>query len=96
MPVVPGQISLPTDFAVGPDGALFVADADYSCVRQILPDGGMTTIAGVCSVTRVFEPHGDGGPAVEAHLNDPLGLEVADGLLCIADSGNHVIRAVRL
>jgi hypothetical protein len=38
---------------------------------------------------------GDGGPAVQARLNRPLGAAVAaDGTVYVADSLNHRVRAV--
>ena len=38
---------------------------------------------------------GDGGPATQALLRNPLGLALAaDGTLYIADQGNHLIRRV--
>jgi len=88
-----GRLNLPTDLAAGPDGAIYVADTDNHCIRRIDADGVLSTVAGVCT-----EPafDGDGGPATEAHLYKPYGVEVANGLLYIADSGHHVIRAVKL
>jgi hypothetical protein len=61
-------------------------------VRQIDPNGVITTVAGVCLVPGA---DGDGGPATEAHLLNPFGIEVTDDFLYIADTENQVIRAVR-
>ena len=53
--------------------------------------GTMTTFAG----TGTFGFSGDGGPAVDAQLSDPLGLATdAAGNVYIADTGNHRIRMV--
>lgn len=88
-----GRFNLPTDLAAGPDGAIYVADSYNRCVRRIDADAVLSTVAGVCTVAG-FD--GDGGPATEAHLYTPYGVEVANGLLYIADSGNQVVRAVKL
>ena len=54
--------------------------------------GTITTVAGTgepgCS--------GDGGPAVQATLNEPKSVTVAGQALYIADSENHRIRKVDL
>ena len=39
---------------------------------------------------------GDGGAATAATLKRPYGLEVFGGSLYITDTGNNVIRAVKL
>jgi hypothetical protein len=39
---------------------------------------------------------GDGGPATEAKLKRPYGIELANGVLYIADTGNNRIRSVKL
>jgi len=40
---------------------------------------------------------GDGGPAIQAGLNQPFGLEVApDGALVFCDYGNHAVRRIDL
>jgi DNA-binding beta-propeller fold protein YncE len=84
----------PTDVAVGPDDSIYIADTFNSCIRRVAPDGTIATVAGRCG-ERGHE--GDGGPADEALLNRPYGIDVsADGTLYIADTHNHVIRAVRL
>lgn len=80
----------PRDLEVDADGNVFVADTGNHCVRRIAPDGEVSTVAGVCG-----EPgfDGDDGPATEAHLYKPYGVELTpDGGLMIADSGNQVFR----
>ncbi|HTE56311.1 MAG TPA: hypothetical protein VK698_35905 [Kofleriaceae bacterium] len=89
----PGQLNRPVDVAVGPDGALYIADSWNDCVQAIRPGGELAPVAGRCG-----EPGyaGDGGPATDALLDQPLGVEVADGVLYIADTANHVVRAMRI
>jgi DNA-binding beta-propeller fold protein YncE len=84
----------PYDVAVGPRGDVYVVDHNNHCVRVIHPDHTIETFAGRCTE---FGFEGDGGPATEALLWDPLGIEVdAAGNLYIADRANHVIRRVKV
>jgi DNA-binding beta-propeller fold protein YncE len=73
-------------------GGLYVADLQSQAIRRIdLATREVTTVAGNGRVG--FS--GDGGPAVEATLRRPIGLDFApDGTMYIADTGNSVIRAV--
>jgi RHS repeat-associated protein len=86
-----GELKGPIGVAAGPDGSVYIADWDDSRVRQVRPDGTMTTVAG----RGFFGYSGDGGPANQAALNGPIGVAVGpDGSLYIADTGNHRIRRV--
>lgn len=81
----------PRDVAVGPDGAVFVADTENHCVRRV-QDGAIETVAGVCGEEGF---NGDHKAADRALLARPLGIEVdPDGALWIADSWNHRVRRV--
>lgn len=74
-------------------GNVYVADTGNQRVRKIATDGTVTTVAG--TGWRGFS--GDGGVAVAAKLDTPVGLALdAAGNLFIADSGNHRIRKVDL
>lgn len=83
----------PVDVAFDSDGSLYVADVYNHCIRVISPAGIISTAAGSCGQSG---RDGDGGPAPSARLKRPYGIEVADGVLYIADTGNNVIRAVKL
>jgi hypothetical protein len=90
-PATAAQINHPTALALDKRGDLFVVDADNSAVREVRPDGTITTVAG--TGTKGFA--GDGGPATHAALDHPNGIAVADdGTLFIADRGNSRIRKV--
>lgn len=89
-PADAAAFSGPRDLEVADDGTVYVADTGNHCVRAISPDGMVSTVAGVCG-----EPgfEGDDGPADEALLYKPYGVELTpDGGLLIADSGNQVFR----
>jgi sugar lactone lactonase YvrE len=80
-----------TALVVGPDGSVFVSDGEANRVRVIRPDGSIRAYAGDGQP----DDGGDGGPAVQAHLNAPAELALdADGDLYIADRRNHRIRRV--
>ncbi len=75
--------------AVGPDGALYVADTQNNAIR-VVRDGLIDTLAG----------GGDAGfvdaAGAEARFSGPQRLVVGDGVLYVADANNHAVRAVDL
>lgn len=90
--------------ALDSSGDLYVSDTANHCVRKIMSGsdgiigGGesseeiITTVVGQCTVSGYS---GDGGSPSEATLQSPHDIEFGpDGRLYVADSGNHVIRAV--
>jgi DNA-binding beta-propeller fold protein YncE len=83
------RFSDPFGIAVAPDGTVYVADAGVSQrIRVIAPDGTVSTLAGS---TVGFTD----GPGAAARFSTPSGLAVdADGVLYVADTGNHAIRRV--
>ncbi len=91
-PAKMASLKFPTGVAVGPDGVIYVADWGNARIRRIGTDGTITTIAG----TGTIGFSGDGGPAIDAALNEPRNILVSGGLLFIADSGNNRIRRVTL
>ncbi len=77
--------------AVDRSGALYVAETGAHRVRCILPNGTITTVAGVGHAGY----SGDGGPATEAMLYAPYGLALdRSENLYVADLGNGRIRRV--
>jgi sugar lactone lactonase YvrE len=72
-------------------GNVYVSSIDLHCVFKVDSAGTLTRVAGACRPGY----SGDGGPAVNAQLHDPMGLAVdPNGALYIADSFNHVVRKV--
>jgi hypothetical protein len=92
-PATAATLDGPRDVAVGPDGAIYIADTNNHCIRRIGGDGTIATVAGQCGQPAGFG--GDGGPATAALLNAPYGVAVdPHGNVFIADSSNNRIRKV--
>ena len=72
-------------------GNLLVVDTENHAIRRIDSASGIvTTVAGGHR-----SGEGDGGPATEAGMDRPHGLDLdADGNIYIADSNNHRVRVV--
>jgi DNA-binding beta-propeller fold protein YncE len=84
-------LNTPLDARVGPDGAVYIADARNNRIRRVDSNGIITTIAG----TGTDGYSGDGGPARSAQLSYPAAVIFDDqGDLWIADSYNSVIRRI--
>ena len=72
-------------------GNLYIADDRNHRVRRLTPDGVIDTVAG----TGAFGFSGDGGPAIQARFDDPIGLALdQDNNLYISDRDNHRVRRV--
>lgn len=82
----------PVAVAISNDGTwAAIADRENSLIRRVsVPDGVVTTIAGVGS-----KGYTDGA-AADAKFNTPTGLAISpdDTWIAVADSGNHAIRKV--
>jgi hypothetical protein len=92
-PALSAQLNNPVDLALDADGTLYLTDVYNHCVRAIAPDQTITTVAGICGQSGFS---GDGGPPAAALLKRPYGLELAGDVLYITDTGNHMIRSIRL
>ena len=73
------------------DGRLWVADTGHDRILEVDPTTG-DVLAAYGSGT----PGNADGAATEATFNAPQGLALADTVLYVADTNNHVIRAVDL
>ena len=92
-PASNAQLSSPAAVAVDMAGNLYISDLGNLRIRKVSADGNISTVAGNGSQGY----SGDGGPAVNASLNAPLGVAVdTTGNLYIVDSASHVIRKVTL
>ena len=88
-PATETVLDFPDGLALGRDGSVYVAEG--CLVRRVDTAGTITTIAGT------GEPgsSGDGGPAVDAALEQPRALALGDdGSLYVADAGADRVRRV--
>ncbi|MFF8099141.1 serine/threonine protein kinase [Streptomyces sp. NPDC016640] len=85
------RLGFPAALAVGPDGAVFVADEMNHRIRRIDPSGVIGTVAGDGS----RGGDGDGGPADRARLDAPCALAVdGAGVLYIGEAGTPRVRRI--
>ena len=77
----------PTGLAVDENGTVYVADTGNNVIRAIDQYGAVTTFAGGSEGCAL-------GATSEALFSQPTGLCYADGVLYVADSGNHRIVAI--
>ena len=79
-PATQHDIQLPYHLAFGPDGSLYIPDPTERVVKRVTPDGIIHRFAG--SRTALYG--GDGGPALEARLENPVNVAVSpDGVVYI-------------
>jgi sugar lactone lactonase YvrE len=87
------KLATPRGVTVGPDGTVYVSDTGNHLVRSISADGRLVNLAGIPE----RQGHtGDGGLAVDAGVDTPVGIAIEGNRLYFADSGSHTIRFVDL
>lgn len=91
-PATSAMLASPVGVVFSPSGTtLYVSDSGNNRIRAI-SNGTITTIAG--TGTAGFS--GDGGLAVNAELNAPVGLRVdSAGNIFFSDNGNNRVREIR-
>lgn len=90
-PATSAALKDPVDISPLAEGGFLFVDAGNRRVRRVDADGTISTVAG----TDVSGPLGDGGPAVDAYLDAPVGVTaLADGGFLIADESDNRIRRV--
>lgn len=106
---VPGQAGLkdgevsealfmePTALVMAEDGSVYVADSGNQRIRRI-KDGQVTTVAGGAWAlyldTQYRQPGSADGDGAAARFWFPEGICMAGDVVIVADTGNHVVRAI--
>ena len=91
-PATEAMLHMPSGVLFRPNGDLVIADHRNDCIREVDGQGVITTVAGTCTRHGV---KGDGGPATDARLDDPIGITLdAASNLYIADEQNARVRVV--
>ncbi|MBM3274562.1 MAG: hypothetical protein FJZ00_05390, partial [Candidatus Sericytochromatia bacterium] len=89
-PAASAAFNRPTGLAFDGAGNLLVADASNKRIRQIAPDGTVTTVAGTGKDGSID------GALSSAQFRSPVGLAVGpDGLIYVADGTADRIRVIR-
>lgn len=82
----------PYGIALGPDGNFYVVEG-FNLIRKVTPSGVVTTVAGTVGLPAVWSD----GTGPTARFNVPRGIcQDGNGGMLVADTGNHVIRRLRL
>ncbi|HEV8132309.1 MAG TPA: hypothetical protein VGQ81_13750, partial [Acidobacteriota bacterium] len=90
-PPTSAMLNFPAGIAFDPLGNLMIADSENNVIRKVSNSGVITTIAG----KGIRGYSGDGGPAISASLNGPIGIAFdSAGNLYFADSENNVVRKI--
>jgi streptogramin lyase len=100
-PALSANLGFITGIAVDKSDNIYFVDGAANVVRKVdRSTGNITTVAGTFLGFNVIDPtpfKGDGGPAIEAHLNVPYGVAVdAAGNIYITDNGNSIVRKVNV
>ena len=90
-PAVEAQLNQPFGVVRGPDGHLYICDTGNHVIRSVAADGTIATVAGNGESGYA----GDGGPALEASLNEPYEIRFdRQGNMLFVEMANHVVRRV--
>jgi streptogramin lyase len=90
-PADKAQLNNPYGIARDQEGALYICDMGNHRIRRVAKDGTITTIAGTGRPGYA----GDGGPALQADLNEPYEIQFGkDANMIFVEMRNHLVRRV--
>lgn len=90
-PATAAKLQAPSGVALDSQGNIYIADTGNGRIRKVDASGAITTVVGRGNGTAA----GDGGPALNAQLNNPTDVAVdSQGNIYVADFGNNAIRKV--
>jgi len=95
---ISSSYNTPQYLAVDPHGNLYVSGSDFYYVIQRIDvyDGTVISVAGPAGDPKFYGYAGDGGPALNADLNN-FGVAIdGSGHLFVADGGNNRVRYIPL
>ena len=88
-------LSGPADAIIDGSGNLYIADAFHGLIRKVDASSGTITVVAGGGNANGSDGFGDGGPATQATLDNPMGIGMdAAGNLYIADTGHNMVRFV--
>ena len=86
-----GKLSAPNGLLLDASGAIYIADSGHNRLARYVPPSDFSNFAG----TEAALFSGDGGPALSAALNKPVGIAMdAAGNIYLADTNNSRIRKI--
>ena len=92
-PATAASLYNPVDMALDKYGNMYISGRGSNRIRRINSSGIITTVAG--NGSGIYS--GDGGPAIDAGLNDPIGVAIDScGIMYIAEFGSNRVRKVVL
>lgn len=97
-PAVLATLASPSGGALQADGGVLIADTGNHRIRRVTAAGTIATVAGsgpCCGAAGAQAGDGLAATAPEVRLNGPRAVAIhPDGRILIADTGNHVVRAI--
>jgi sugar lactone lactonase YvrE len=92
------EVNDPQAIALDGAGDLFIADTFNNAVREVTPDGTITTVVNATAApgAEKTSPTGSGAVPESTHLNTPydLAIDPSTNVLYVADTHNNAIAAV--